>query len=128
MCMRFGLFIVALVEMFVACFCYNDSYAILSTKYTVSNSYSNNDNPFGDPNLLDTFVWAKKHEKSEDGAKTKHDVLHKLQAIKQDETRNELEKVRLRKRMLSDVFRWSVGWLVNLMNNFILHNSCMPFS
>ncbi len=25
--------------------------------------YTNADNPFGDPNLLDTFVWQKKNEK-----------------------------------------------------------------
>merc|ERR1712240_562591 len=46
----------------------------------------------GDPNLLDTFVWAKKHDKG--GGRAKEEEMHRLQSVKQEETRNELEKVR----------------------------------
>jgi len=58
--------------------------------------YSNNDNPFGDPNLLDTFVWAKKHE-SGSSSRAKELQIHRVQSSKQEETRNELEKVKKRR-------------------------------
>jgi len=58
--------------------------------------YSNVDNPFGDPNLLDTFVWSKKHEAG--GMGQPEMLLHSMQKKKQEETRNELEKVKRRRQ------------------------------
>ena len=48
--------------------------------------YTNNDNPFGDEHLLDTFVWSKKIEK--EGKKhLTTDEIQKLQKLKMRENK-----------------------------------------
>ncbi|KAI8481879.1 hypothetical protein Bbelb_404110 [Branchiostoma belcheri] len=55
--------------------------------------YTNTDNPFGDANLLDTFVWSKKHEK-EGTAHLLKEEQERIQKRKQLEMKNELVKVK----------------------------------
>lgn len=58
--------------------------------------YTNNDNPFGDEHLLDTFVWNKKMEK--EGKKHFTTVeIQKQQKVKMRENKLELEKVKKRR-------------------------------
>lgn len=58
--------------------------------------YTNTDNPFGDSNLLSTFVWKKKLDR--EGLKNiTSDDLEKRNRDKQDENRRELEKVKKRR-------------------------------
>lgn len=54
--------------------------------------YTNTDNPFGDGNLLATFVWNKKLEK-EGLRDASHQDLEVLNRHKQEENKRELEKV-----------------------------------
>lgn len=54
--------------------------------------YTNTDNPFGDANLLATFVWNKKLEK-EGLSGVSRDELEVRNRQKQEENRKELEKV-----------------------------------
>jgi hypothetical protein len=54
--------------------------------------YTNNDNPFGDANLLSTFVWGKKLDK-EGLTNASRDELDVRNRQKQEENRRELEKV-----------------------------------
>lgn len=54
--------------------------------------YTNNDNPFGDANLLSTFVWPKKLEK-EGLTNASREELDVRSRQKQEENRRELEKV-----------------------------------
>ncbi|CAG7838096.1 unnamed protein product [Allacma fusca] len=58
--------------------------------------YTNTDNPFGDNNLLDTFVWKKKLEKHglEDISR---EELERINRFKQEESKRELEKVKKRR-------------------------------
>lgn len=54
--------------------------------------YTNTDNPFGDANLLSTFVWSKKLAK--DGlTDVSREELERINRIKQEENKIELEKV-----------------------------------
>lgn len=57
--------------------------------------YSNSDNPFGDGNLLSTFVWNKKLIK-EGITNVKADELEARNRHKQEESKRELEKVNLK--------------------------------
>lgn len=58
--------------------------------------YTNTDNPFGDANLLNTFVWKKKLDK--DGlAGATSEELEKRNREKQEENKRELEKVKKRR-------------------------------
>lgn len=58
--------------------------------------YTNTDNPFGDANLLSTFVWKKKLDK--DGlTNITAEELEKRNRGKQDENKRELEKVKKRR-------------------------------
>lgn len=58
--------------------------------------YTNADNPFGDEHLLDTFVWHRKMEK--EGKKgLLQEELQKMQKLKMEENRRELEKVKKRR-------------------------------
>ncbi|XP_067144570.1 splicing factor Cactin-like isoform X1 [Centruroides vittatus] len=58
--------------------------------------YTNTDNPFGDANLLKTFVWNKKLEK--EGLKSlKEEEIERRNKLKLDENRRELEKVKRRR-------------------------------
>ena len=59
--------------------------------------YSNNDNPFGDTQLTERFVWRKKHE-SEGGKDIGGFEQRKRHQQKQEEMRIELEKVKKRKQ------------------------------
>lgn len=54
--------------------------------------YSNSDNPFGDGNLLSTFVWNKKLLK-EGITNVKQEELEARNRYKQEENKRELEKV-----------------------------------
>nr|XP_054756350.1 splicing factor Cactin-like isoform X1 [Lytechinus pictus] len=58
--------------------------------------YTNEDNPFGDPNLLDTFVWVKKNEKL-GITDVEPDQMKRLVKKKQIENRLELQKVKQRR-------------------------------
>lgn len=54
--------------------------------------YTNTDNPFGDANLLSTFVWSKKLAK--DGlTDVSREELERINRTKQEENKVELEKV-----------------------------------
>lgn len=58
--------------------------------------YTNTDNPFGDANLLKTFVWNKKLEK--EGLKSlREEEIERRNKLKLDENRRELEKVKQRR-------------------------------
>ncbi|RWS28669.1 cactin-like isoform X2 [Leptotrombidium deliense] len=58
--------------------------------------YTNSDNPFGDANLLKTFVWTKKYEKL--GIKDiDPEEIERENRIKQRENKKELEKVKERR-------------------------------
>ena len=54
--------------------------------------YTNTDNPFGDGNLLSTFVWSKKLDK-EGLTGVSREELEVRNRQKQEENRRELEKV-----------------------------------
>ena len=56
--------------------------------------YTNEDNPFGDSNLLETFRWGKKLEK-EGLTDVGNDELEKMNRKKMEENKRELEKVRM---------------------------------
>ncbi|CAB3374237.1 Hypothetical predicted protein [Cloeon dipterum] len=58
--------------------------------------YTNNDNPFGDANLLSTFVWKKKLDK-EGLADASREQLEVVNRSKQEENKRELEKVKKRR-------------------------------
>ncbi|KAK6643576.1 hypothetical protein RUM43_005086 [Polyplax serrata] len=59
--------------------------------------YTNTDNPFGDANLLDTFVWKKKLDK--DGLTgVSSEEIEKRNREKQEENKRELEKVKKRRQ------------------------------
>ncbi|EEB15484.1 paramyosin, putative [Pediculus humanus corporis] len=59
--------------------------------------YTNTDNPFGDANLLDTFVWKKKLDR--DGLTgVSSEELEKRNREKQEENKRELEKVKKRRQ------------------------------
>ena len=58
--------------------------------------YTNTDNPFGDGNLLSTFVWAKKLDK-EGLTNASREELEVMNRQKQEENRKELEKVKKRR-------------------------------
>ncbi|ENN71807.1 cactin [Dendroctonus ponderosae] len=58
--------------------------------------YTNSDNPFGDGNLLSTFVWTKKLEK-EGLTNASHEELEARNRFKQEENKRELEKVKKRR-------------------------------
>lgn len=58
--------------------------------------YTNSDNPFGDSNILETFVWKKKLEKV--GLKDiSHEEVERINRMKQEENKRELEKVKKRR-------------------------------
>ncbi|XP_011307236.1 cactin [Fopius arisanus] len=59
--------------------------------------YTNTDNPFGDGNLLSTFVWSKKLEK-EGLLGVSHETLEQRNRHKQEENKRELEKVKKRRQ------------------------------
>ncbi|XP_015599202.1 cactin [Cephus cinctus] len=59
--------------------------------------YTNTDNPFGDGNLLSTFVWSKKLEK-EGLLGVSREELETRNRYKQEENRRELEKVKKRRQ------------------------------
>ncbi|PNF41374.1 Cactin [Cryptotermes secundus] len=59
--------------------------------------YTNTDNPFGDGNLLSTFVWSKKLEK-EGLTGVSREELEVRNRQKQEENRRELEKVKKRRQ------------------------------
>lgn len=59
--------------------------------------YTNTDNPFGDGNLLATFVWSKKLEK-EGLTDVSREELEVRNRQKQEENRRELEKVKKRRQ------------------------------
>lgn len=59
--------------------------------------YTNTDNPFGDGNLLSTFVWSKKMAK-EGLTDVTQEVLEARNKHKQEENKRELEKVCTLKR------------------------------
>ncbi|XP_076272794.1 cactin, spliceosome C complex subunit [Rhynchophorus ferrugineus] len=58
--------------------------------------YTNSDNPFGDGNLLSSFVWTKKLAK-EGLTNASHEELEARNRFKQEENRRELEKVKKRR-------------------------------
>lgn len=58
--------------------------------------YTNTDNPFGDGNLLATFVWKKKLDK-EGLSDVSREALETRNRQKQEENRRELEKVKKRR-------------------------------
>lgn len=59
--------------------------------------YTNTDNPFGDANLLSTFVWSKKLAK--DGlTDVSREELERINRTKQEENKIELEKVKKRRQ------------------------------
>lgn len=58
--------------------------------------YTNADNPFGDANLLSTFVWTKKLSK-EGLVGVSHEELETRNKYKQEENKRELEKVKKRR-------------------------------
>ncbi|XP_028130459.2 LOW QUALITY PROTEIN: cactin [Diabrotica virgifera virgifera] len=58
--------------------------------------YTNSDNPFGDGNLLSTFVWSKKLNK--EGLKgVSQEEIEAINRMKQEENKRELEKVKKRR-------------------------------
>ncbi|CAL8088307.1 unnamed protein product [Orchesella dallaii] len=58
--------------------------------------YTNTDNPFGDSNILETFVWKKKLEK--DGLQDiSTEEVGRINRFKQEENKRELEKVKKRR-------------------------------
>ncbi|GLH02384.1 Cactin [Gryllus bimaculatus] len=59
--------------------------------------YTNTDNPFGDANLLSTFVWSKKLDK-EGLTGVSREELEVRNRQKQEENRRELEKVKKRRQ------------------------------
>lgn len=59
--------------------------------------FTNADNPYGDNNLLETFVWKKKLEK-EGLATLPREEIEKQNRLKMDENRMELEKVKKRRQ------------------------------
>lgn len=59
--------------------------------------YTNDDNPFGDANLLSTFVWSKKLAKEGLTGMT-NDDLERINRQKQEENKLELEKVKKRRQ------------------------------
>lgn len=59
--------------------------------------YTNTDNPFGDGNLLSTFVWSKKLEK-EGLLGVSRETLEMRNRHKQEENKRELEKVKKRRQ------------------------------
>ncbi|CAH1169514.1 unnamed protein product [Phaedon cochleariae] len=59
--------------------------------------YTNSDNPFGDGNLLSTFVWNKKMLK-EGLTDVTHEELEARNRFKQEENKRELEKVKKRRQ------------------------------
>nr|XP_034177464.1 cactin [Osmia lignaria] len=59
--------------------------------------YTNTDNPFGDGNLLSTFVWSKKLEK-EGLLGVSREELEIRNRYKQEENKRELEKVKKRRQ------------------------------
>ncbi|XP_042211961.1 cactin-like isoform X3 [Homarus americanus] len=59
--------------------------------------FTNADNPYGDNNLLDTFVWKKKLEK-EGLTDISREDIEKQNRAKMDENRMELEKVKKRRQ------------------------------
>ncbi|XP_046436057.1 LOW QUALITY PROTEIN: uncharacterized protein LOC124187923 [Neodiprion fabricii] len=59
--------------------------------------YTNTDNPFGDGNLLSTFVWSKKLEK-EGLIGVSREELETRNRHKQEENKRELEKVKKRRQ------------------------------
>ncbi|XP_042862870.1 cactin-like isoform X2 [Penaeus japonicus] len=59
--------------------------------------FTNADNPYGDNNLLETFVWNKKLEK-EGLANLPREEIEKQNRLKMDENRMELEKVKKRRQ------------------------------
>lgn len=59
--------------------------------------YTNTDNPFGDGNLLSTFVWSKKLDK-EGLTGVSREELEVRNRQKQEENRRELEKVKKRRQ------------------------------
>ncbi|XP_046752841.1 cactin [Diprion similis] len=59
--------------------------------------YTNTDNPFGDGNLLSTFVWSKKLEK-EGLIGVSREELEARNRHKQEENKRELEKVKKRRQ------------------------------
>ncbi|KAI9564741.1 hypothetical protein GHT06_008482 [Daphnia sinensis] len=58
--------------------------------------YTNSDNPFGDSNLLEKFVWKKKFEKEGRGDMSQEEIERELR-MKQLANRDELEKVKARR-------------------------------
>lgn len=59
--------------------------------------YTNTDNPFGDGNLLNTFVWSKKLSK--DGlSNASREEIEMRNRFKQEENKRELEKVKKRRQ------------------------------
>ncbi|XP_055952257.1 splicing factor Cactin-like [Argiope bruennichi] len=58
--------------------------------------YTNTDNPFGDTNLLNGFVWKKKLEK-EGLHKLSKEEMERRNRLKLEQNKNELEKVKLRR-------------------------------
>ncbi|XP_060535456.1 splicing factor Cactin [Cylas formicarius] len=58
--------------------------------------YTNSDNPFGDGNLLSSFVWNKKLQK-EGLTHATHEELEARNRFKQEENKRELEKVKKRR-------------------------------
>lgn len=58
--------------------------------------YTNTDNPFGDANLLSTFVWTKKLAK-EGLTNVSREELEASNKHKQEENKRELEKVKKRR-------------------------------
>ncbi|GIY35955.1 hypothetical protein CEXT_5821 [Caerostris extrusa] len=58
--------------------------------------YTNTDNPFGDTNLLNSFVWKKKLEK-EGLHKLSKDDMEKRNKQKLEQNKDELEKVKIRR-------------------------------
>jgi len=59
--------------------------------------YTNNDNPFGDSNLLGKFVWKKKLVREGKGYLTNEEIDREVR-MKQLENREELEKVKKRRQ------------------------------
>jgi hypothetical protein len=63
--------------------------------------YTNDDNPFGDANLLKPFVWHKKREREGTKNMTEQELMERDRA-RMMENRRELEKVKKRRQ----VFLW----------------------
>lgn len=59
--------------------------------------YSNEDNPFGDTNLTERFVWGKKIEKEIAGGRDVRDMTAKAEMKRQAERLEEIEKVKKRR-------------------------------